>query len=183
MGYITLKKALFLLPVFVLAMCSILLPALVGGAWSPTRRRVMTKMLEYAKLRSGDVLVDLGAGDGRVLLAATKVPGVRAVGIEIDPLRYFLCKARLWWRGIGDRASVRKENFFRTDLTDATVVTFYLSQAAADKLQEKFERELNVGTRIVSHRRPLPGWRPVFVDDEDEIYVYRMHAALKRDAV
>lgn len=132
------------------------------------------KMLEYAAPVSGDVVVDLGAGDGRVLVAAARIPGVRAVGIEVDPLRYFLCNLRLKLHGLGDRASVRKENFFRTDLSDADVVTFYLSQAAADRLGDKLEKELKAGSRVVSYRRPIPGWRPIIHDDVDDIYVYEI---------
>ena len=106
------------------------------GSWSPTRNRVVHKMLDLAKIQPGDVLVDLGAGDGRILLEAVRRYGIRVVGIEIDPLRWAYCRLRLL-AGAGRRlASVRMANFFDVDLSFATVVTFYLSQAAADKLKE-----------------------------------------------
>ena len=172
---------LLLVVVALIAIGSIVLPAFKGGAWSPTRRRVLAKMLEYADLRPGDLLVDLGAGDGRVVIGACRTPGVQAVGVEIDPLRYLLCRVRIKLKGLESRASVRKEDFFRTDLSRATVVTFYLSQAAADKLAHKFERELRPGCRVISHRRPIPGWTPRHVDAEHEIYVYHMSTAARRD--
>jgi hypothetical protein len=150
---------------------SILLPSFVGGAWSPTPMPVVHKMLEYARLQPGETLYDLGAGDGRVIMTAGGLPGVRAIGVEIDPLRWALCK----WRARG-RANIQvlRENMFHLDLRDADVVTFYLSQGAADLLQEKLQAELGPGARVISNRRPIPGWQPQLVDEEFGLYVYVM---------
>lgn len=158
----------------IIVMGSIVLPAMVGGAWSPTRTRIVHKMLEYAKIQPGDVLVDLGAGDGRILLEAVRRHRIRVVGIEIDPLRWAYCRLRLGVSAGRNLASVRLANFFDVDLSFATVVTFYLSQAAADKLKEKLERELPEGARVVSYRRPIRGWKPSFHDHEDDVYVYEV---------
>lgn len=160
---------------------SIVLPAFVGGAWSPTRSRAVKKMLSLARLKPGETVVDLGAGDGRILIHAAKAFGAHAVGIEIDPLRWLLCKVRLFFlnhspaqrrRNPRVRATVNMANFFEEDLSYADVVTFYLSQAAADKLKAKLERELRPGARVVSYRRPIPGWKPTVHDVEDDVYVY-----------
>lgn len=160
---------------------SIVLPAMVGGAWSPTRTRVVHKMLEYARIGPDDVLVDLGAGDGRILLEAARRYRIPVVGIEIDPLRWCYCRLRLGISSVRRLASVRMANFFDVDLSFATVVTFYLSQAAADKLKAKFEAELPAGARIVSYRRPIRGWRPTVYDPEDDVYVYTIERESQSD--
>lgn len=137
-------------------------------------------MLQMANLAPGETLYDLGAGDGRVILTAAREFGARAVGIEIDPLRAALCNWRIRLGRLQDRVRVERANFFDVDLSNADVVTFYLSQAAADRLKDKFERELRPGARVVSHRRPVPGWRPAAVDERRGLYVYVMgetHAA------
>lgn len=137
-------------------------------------------MLKMANLAPGETLYDLGAGDGRVILTAAREFGARAVGIEIDPLRAALCNWRIRLGRLQDRVRVERANFFDVDLSNADVVTFYLSQAAADRLKDKFERELRPGARVVSHRRPVPGWRPAAVDERRGLYVYVMgetHAA------
>lgn len=167
MNWITVAVA-----VAVLLVVSIVFPSLFGGAWSPTSMRRVRAMLDAARLQPGETLVDLGAGDGRVIITAAREKGARAVGVEIDPLRYALCRLRIALGGLSGKASVLWSNFFDVDLRDADVVTFFLSQAAADKLAPKFRAELKPGARIVSHQRPLPGWTPVRVDEEHQLYVY-----------
>ncbi|MGI6558195.1 MAG: class I SAM-dependent methyltransferase [Limnochordia bacterium] len=148
---------------------SVLLPAFVGGAWSPTKAAVMHSMLELARLQPGETLWDLGAGDGRFLVAALE-RGAKVVGVEIDPIRWFICRLRC--RRFKDRAQVIRGNMFHLSLEGADVVTFYLSQAAADRLRDKLERELKDGARVVSNRRPIPGWRPSRIDAKNQVYVY-----------
>lgn len=174
-----MRHLIYIIPALIGA--SILLPAFVGGAWSPTRKRAVLKMLSHAKLQPGESVVDLGAGDGRILIHAVRTFRAHAVGIEIDPLRVALCKVRLFIlnsrpsrrrRGSNVRAEVRMANFFEVDLSYADVVTFYLSQAAADKLAVKLAEELRPTARVVSFRRPIPGWIPTLHDTDDDIYVY-----------
>lgn len=131
-------------------------------------------MLRMARLAPGETLYDLGAGDGRIIITAAREFGAKAVGIEIDPLRSALCRWRVRLGGLSDRVRVERANFFDVDLRDAQVVTFYLSQAAADRLKDKFETELRPGARVVSHRRPVPGWRPAAVDPDHGLYLYIM---------
>jgi cyclopropane fatty-acyl-phospholipid synthase-like methyltransferase len=134
--------------------------------------RLVRKMLKMADLKPGEVLVDLGAGDGRIVFCAAKEFGAECIGIEIDPLRLQLCKTRAAALGLEDKVSMVWGNFFELDLSAADVVTFYLSQAAADKLASKLKSELRPGARVVSNRRPLPGWEPSRVDRLDRLYMY-----------
>lgn len=156
---------------------SVVLPAFVGGAWSPTTMTRVRAMLHMARLQPGDTVYDLGAGDGRVVIAAAKQFGARAVGVEVDPLKTWLCRLRIGLAGLQDRVRIDQANFFNVDLRGADVVTFYLSQAAADKLQAKFAEELKPGARIVSHGRPLPRWIPTEVDEEHRLYLYVVQGA------
>lgn len=156
----------------VVAGLSVVLPAFVGGAWSPTGMARVRAMLNLARLRPGELICDLGAGDGRVIITAAREFGARSIGVEIDPLRSLLCRFRVWVGRLQHRVRVERANFFTIDLRDVDVVTFYLSQAAADKLQAKFAAELAPGARVVSHRRPLPGWQPTAVDETHQLYMY-----------
>lgn len=152
---------------------SICFPSIYGGAWSPSKMRLVRKMLKMAELKPGETLIDLGAGDGRIIFTAAREFGAKAIGIEIDPIRLQYCKARASSLGLSDRVTVAWGDFFQMDLSGADVVSFYLSQAAADKLAPKLRAELKPGARVVSNRRPLPGWEPEKVDRADRLYVYR----------
>lgn len=155
----------------VVALASIVLPAFVGGAWSPTPMDMVHRMLERAQLRSGEVLYDLGAGDGRMVMVAAQ-RGALCYAVEVDPLKSCLIGWRVRWRRMSERVHIVRENFFHVDLSTADVVTAYLSPAAMAKLAPKFEAELTPGSRVVSYRRAIPGWTPQ--SDADDIYVYHM---------
>ena len=143
-----------------------------GAPWVPTPYKTIRKMLELAKVRPGDLVYDLGSGDGRVIIEAARSFGAKAVGIEIDPFRFIWTKARIFLLGLSGKVDVLLGNFFNIDISDADVVTIYLLQETNVKLIDKFIRELDSGTRIVSNTFTLPGLKIINHDEKSKIYVY-----------
>lgn len=127
----------------------------------PTPHEVVDAMLKVAKVGKGDVLYDLGSGDGRIPIAAAKEYGVkRAVGIDISPERINEANENLRKSGVAKRVSFVNADLFETDLGDATVVTLYLLPSLNLKLLPKLLNELKPGTRIVSHSFDMGTWKP-----------------------
>jgi predicted O-methyltransferase YrrM len=126
----------------------------------PTRRITVEAMLKLADVRPGDVLYDLGSGDGRIPIAAAKQFGIRAVGIEIDPARISEAKANARVAGVEHLVSFRNEDLFQADFSEATVVTLYLLPSLNEKLRPKLLRDLKPGARIVSHDFLMGDWPP-----------------------
>ena len=117
-------------------------------------------MLRMARLEKGDVLYDLGSGDGRIPIAAAQQFGVRAVGIEIDPKLITEAEKNARDANVASLVSFRNDDMFRTSLREATVVTLYLSEKLNVLLRPKLLRELRPGTRIVSHDFRMGDWPP-----------------------
>ncbi len=126
----------------------------------PTPPAVVEAMLDMVKLRDGDVLYDLGSGDGRIPIAAAKRKQVRAVGIDIDPQRIAEANANAKAAGVTGEVSFRQADLFTSDFSDATVVTLYLLDTLNEKLRPKLLAELKPGTRIVSHAFRMGDWEP-----------------------
>jgi precorrin-6B methylase 2 len=125
----------------------------------PTPRNVIDEMLKLANVHKGDVLYDLGCGDGRTVIAAAQVPGVRAVGVDINPERIKESMENARQAGVTN-ATFRNEDLFETDIHDASVVFLYLLPSLNLKLRPKLWRELKPGTRIVSHAFDMGDWKP-----------------------
>ena len=127
----------------------------------PTPPEVVDAMLKVAKVRQGDVLYDLGSGDGRIpITAAQKFNVARATGIEINPERIEEAEQNLKTSGVGDRVRFRNEDLFEANFSDATVITLYLLPALNIKLLPKLLKEVKPGTRIVSHAFAMGDWKP-----------------------
>jgi hypothetical protein len=126
----------------------------------PTPPAVVDAMLEMARVRDGDVLYDLGSGDGRIPIAAARNYKVRAVGIDIDPDRIREAQANAKAAGVTDRVTFRQEDLFKADFSRATVVTLYLLDSLNEKLRPRLLAELKPGTRIVSHAFRMGDWKP-----------------------
>jgi ribosomal protein L11 methylase PrmA len=127
----------------------------------PTPAEVVAAMLKVAKVGKGDVLYDLGSGDGRIPIAAVKDFGAtRAVGIDIDPQRIKEANANAEKNGVTDRVRFMQADLFETDISEATVVTLYLLPSLNLKLRPKLMKELRPGTRIVSHAFDMGDWKP-----------------------
>ena len=125
-----------------------------------TPSEVVTEMLRLARVGRNDVVYDLGSGDGRLVIAAARDFGARGVGIEIDPKLVALSAESAQRAGVGDRVTFRQGDLFQADLSDATVVTLYLSTAINLRLRPKLVRELRPGARIVSHAFAMGDWNP-----------------------
>jgi SAM-dependent methyltransferase len=121
---------------------------------------VVNEMLRLANVTAGDVIYDLGSGDGRILIAAARDRGARGVGLEIDPALVAESTERAQRLGLADRLSFRQQDLFEADLTPATVVTLYLSPDLNRRLRPKLLRELRPGARIVSHSFDMGDWVP-----------------------
>ena len=126
----------------------------------PTPHEVVDAMLAMAQVKQGDVLYDLGSGDGRIPIAAARKFGVRAVGIDIDPQRIAEARANAATAKVEDKVTFRQEDLFKTDFKEASVVTLYLLDSLNEKLRPRLLAELKPGTRIVSHAFRMGDWEP-----------------------
>lgn len=138
----------------------------------PTPEEVVEQMLKLANVHKGDVVYDLGCGDGRTVIDAAKIPGVRAVGIDINPERIKESLENAKKAGVMDRVTFRNEDLFEADIKQATVVTLYLLQSLNVKLRPKLWKELKPGTRVVSHDFDMGDWKPDKQIDMDEHTIY-----------
>ena len=131
-----------------------------GGPYVPTPQVVVDAMLELAKVGPRDFVIDLGSGDGRIVLTAAERYSARGLGVDIDPDLVKQSNGEAGKRGIGERVSFRQEDVMQAKIDEATVVTLYLLPGMMQQLQAKFAKELKPGTRIVSHDFPFGDWKP-----------------------
>jgi hypothetical protein len=149
-------------------------PVKDAGPYVPSPQSVVSDMLRYADVGANDFLIDLGSGDGRIVLTAAKVFGARGFGVEIKDELVRLSNETAQKEGLADRVRFMKQDLFKTDLSQATVITMYLLPDTVNLLKDKFLAELRPGTRIVSHDYPLTGWIPekyVQMDLEDKVQI------------
>lgn len=128
--------------------------------YEPSSPEIVKRMLELASVRQGDVLYDLGCGDGRIVVAAAKTYGIRAVGIDIDPQRIAEANANAKAAGVTRLARFRIGDLFESDVREATVVTLYLWPWINLKLRPILLKQLKPGARIVSHYHDMGDWPP-----------------------
>jgi len=127
----------------------------------PTSGGVTDAMLKLAKVTSEDVVYDLGSGDGRIVITAAKKYGARGIGIELDPELIKKANRNAQKAGVADRVTFVQADLFKTDFSDATVVTLYLSNSINRRLASILQRQLKPGSRIVSHRFDMgDDWKP-----------------------
>ncbi len=146
--------------------------------YEPTTQHIVDKMLELAEVKKGDVIYDLGCGDGRIPVTAAKRYGVKAVGIEIDPVLVRESKENAKKNGVSELVTIKQDDIFQVDLSEASVVTLYLRPHLNVKLMPQLAK-LKPGTRILSHLHDMKGAKPknlIMIEDrpgvEHEIYLW-----------
>ena len=132
----------------------------------PTPPEVVEAMLKLGEVKNGDVLYDLGCGDGRIVIAAAKKAGARAFGFDIDPQMVELSRLNIKNEGVGHLVTVEERDIFQLDLSGASVITLYLLPELNVRLIPQLEK-LKPGTRIVSHAFDMKGVQP---DVAAEVY-------------
>jgi hypothetical protein len=136
----------------------------------PTPQEVVERMLALAKVTASDYVIDLGSGDGRIVITAAKKFGARGFGVDIDPQRVAESNENARKAGVADRVTFYQRDLFETDLGEATVITMYLLPRVNLALRPRL-LELKPGTRIVSHDFSMEDWQPdahVVVDAKDK---------------
>lgn len=128
----------------------------------PTPQPVVEKMLELAEVKKGDVVYDLGCGDGRIVVTAAKKYGVKAVGFDIDPERIKEARENVRTNKVEHLVTIKQADIFTLDLSEATVVTLYLLPELNVKLMPQLAK-MKPGSRIVSHDFDMRGAKPVLV--------------------
>ncbi len=145
----------------------------------PTPMEVVDEMLRLVDVKAGDILYDLGCGDGRIVVAAAKRYGIKAIGIDIDPVRISESKQNAIEGGVADKVKFMEGNLFEADFKDASVITMYLLTSVNLRLRPKLLAELKPGTRLVSHSFDMGDWKPdktsivgTAYDDERHVYFW-----------
>lgn len=126
----------------------------------PTPQEVVDRMLQLAELKSGDLLYDLGSGDGRVVMTAAQKYGVKAVGFEINPALVKTSRENIKAAGLEHLVEIREEDIQTVDLSPATVLTLYLYPGANLRLRPMIRSQLRPGSRVVSHQFDMGNWKP-----------------------
>lgn len=167
-----------LLPLFLVVVVFISFIAdLMGAPFVPTSGKLIGFILKKAKLKKGQVFVELGSGDGRIVRSAVVLYGVRGIGIEFHPLLYLYSKLVSKIQKI-KKIEFRRGDFFKSDLREANVIFTFLLPKTLKKLRTKFENECKKGTLIISHGFRIEGWEKKLVDkiegDPFPTYYYRI---------
>jgi len=135
---------------------------------------MVKKMLQLADPKPGEVLYDLGSGDGRILIAAAKEYGARAVGVELRKDLVEESRRKVKELGLEDRVVIIHGDAMEVDISEADIITLYLTDSGNEKLKPKLEKNAKPGARIVSNSFRIPGWEPVRVSEAGwyKVYLY-----------
>src|SRR5437660_231812 len=127
----------------------------------PTPQDVVERMLEMAQVKKGDVVYDLGSGDGRIVVTAAKKYGVKAIGFEIDPERIRESQENIKKAGVGHLVEIRQQDIRTVDLSPASVLTMYLLPEVNLMIRPNIWKQMKPGSRVVSHDFDMGDWKPL----------------------
>jgi len=146
----------------------------------PTPEAIVARMLDAAHVKAGDIVYDLGAGDGRIVIMAAQKYGATAVGVEIMPDLCRRATQHIAALGLSEKARMLEDSVFRVDLSPATVVTMFFLTTSNERIKPNLEKYLKPGARVVSNEFPIKGWKTTEVVHvksgamNHSIYVYEM---------
>lgn len=144
---------------------------ILSAPYVPTRKRDLKRIYEIAQIRPGQVVYDLGAGDGRILIYGAKHYGIKGVGCELALFPLLSSKIKALCAGVSGQLSLRWKNLYKIDVSEADLVVSYLLPKTMGKLKKKFEQELKPGAKVIACGFEVPGWEHVKYDKPDKRHV------------
>jgi tRNA G37 N-methylase Trm5 len=152
----------------------------------PTPQEVVDRMLELAQVKKGDVVYDLGSGDGRIVVTAAKKYGVKAIGFEIDPQRIKESHENIKKAGVENLVEIRQQDIRNVDLSAASVLTMYLLPEVNLMIRPNIWKQMKPGSRVVSHDFDMGDWKPLKTEHikdgaswDHTLYLWHVEAAKK----
>jgi SAM-dependent methyltransferase len=162
--------SIFFIVFLLLIVSAIWPPESPWAPWWRTDNKTARAIIVFGKIGKGSVVYDLGCGDGEVLIESAK-KGAKGVGIEIDPLRFWVSKIRAKKNGLSDKLIFKRGSFHDYDISEANVVIVYLIPKTLDRLLPKFKKELKKGTKIISYRYEMK-MKPTRFDKKNNLFLY-----------
>ncbi len=173
----SLITVIILLLLVILIFGTLAYASISAAPWVPLFKKDIKRMIKLANLQPGEILYDLGAGDGRILLECIKQQRVKAEGWEIAFLPYLIARLRIWLNRAGDKITLHYQNFYQADLSSADVIVCFLTPQAMRKLESKIKKELKPGARFLSYAFAFPTWQASLVDKPQDnltaIFLYK----------
>ena len=152
----------------------------------PTPQEVVDRMLDLAQVKKGDVVYDLGSGDGRIVVTAAKKYGVKAIGFEIDPQRIKESHENIKKAGVENLVEIRQQDIRTVDLSGASVLTMYLLPEVNLMIRPNIWKQMKAGSRIVSHDFDMGDWKPLKTENikdgsnwDHTLYLWHVEAGRK----
>ena len=168
---ISIAVTLVAIAINIFILVTILLPMILGAPFVPIEKTVLKRMIVLLQVKPGDKAVDLGSGDGRVVIELARA-GAKAQGYEINPFLVLASHKNIKNAGMSGQASVRWKNFWNQDFSSFQIITLFGMPHMMKKLQEKLARELKPGARVISHQFMFPDWS--ISQQESQLYLYRV---------
>lgn len=174
--WINVWVSLYLIVVLII-LVTMAIGGILAAPWVPIKRKDVKRLLILGKIKPREVLLDLGCGDGRIIINASRHFGAQTIGYEIALLPYILCYFKILLYRQFHNVKLKFRNFYKQDFSKADIITAFLSPRAMEKLESKVLKELKPGARFISYVFKFPNWKPVLIDKPNPkdlaIYLYQ----------
>ncbi|MEC7641758.1 MAG: 50S ribosomal protein L11 methyltransferase [Nitrospinota bacterium] len=176
----TVLSGILLFCVLLLAVV-VLAPLFYGAPWHPTSTKKIIEILKFCDAQPGEKIYDPGSGDGRVLIIAAQRFGLNGVGVEIDPLKTWVSRILIRYKGLTQKIKIFRQSMYGFDFSGADILYLYLTHQAIDRLMEDIKGQLKPGVKIICYRFCLRNITPEKVNTDKTIFLYRLNKGREVD--
>ena len=164
---------------FILLAGMAIIPVFFGAPWHPLSDKNINRIIKFADLNPGENFYDLGSGDGRVLIAASRKRFVHGVGVEIDPIKVWLSRYFVITKKLTDKVCIHRGNMFNFDVSEADVLYLYLTHQALDRLFPEILEQMKPSARIICYRFCIRNLEPTKVNNDKNLFLYNLNKGRK----